>query len=155
MWLKMGGGEVWPVRDRRRRRKGGRGEREKSTWTQEVCHFPFTCQVIRWQCVFTPRRCRNQTHPAPFQITATDNKQLFTCWMRAGDETKVFCHCSKCASEQMHTSLKTPTSKRVPVNVFTFLSFHSCDLLDDSNLGHSYSKVNLIRCSGAFRNIFE
>ena len=41
--------------------------------------------------VFTPRRCRNQTHPSSLHVAATDNKQLFTCWTRAGEETKVFC----------------------------------------------------------------
>ena len=45
------------------------------------------------------------------QITATDNKQLFTCWMRVGDETKVFCHRGKCAPEQTHATLR----RRAPV----------------------------------------
>ena len=44
--------------------------------------------------------------PRSLQITATDNKQLFTCWMRVGDETKVFCHRGKCAPEQTRASLR-------------------------------------------------
>lgn len=47
--------------------KKGEEEREKSTWTDKVWRFPFTCQVIRWWCVFTPRRCRNQMRPTPFK----------------------------------------------------------------------------------------
>lgn len=116
-------GEAWPCDGQQKKRKKKRErqrERTGSTWTQEVWRSPFACQVIRWWCVFTPWRCRNQTHPGSLQITATDNKQLFTCWTRAGDETKVFCQRSKCASEQTHTSLQTPTSKRVPLNEFTF-----------------------------------
>lgn len=113
----MGRGEVWPARDRRKRRREGGEERErerekKSAWTQEVWRSPFTCQVIRW-CVHTPEMSQPNT-PRSLQITATDNKQLFTCWMRVGVETKVFCRRSKCASEHMHTSLKA--SKRASVN---------------------------------------
>lgn len=88
----------------KKRRKKKRGKKsEKDTWTQEVWRFPFTCQVIRWWCVFTPRRCHNQN--APLQITATDNKQLFSRWMRAGDETKVFL-------SRWHMCLRTSFAQR-------------------------------------------
>lgn len=72
--------------------EGGRGEREKRREHMDTgslalaIHMPSHQMVVR---VRTPEMSQpNAAHS--LQITATDNKQLFTCWMRVGDETKVF-----------------------------------------------------------------
>lgn len=91
-------------RGTRRQRERGREREKKSTRTQEVWRSPFTCQVIRW-CVHTPEMSQPNA-PRSLQITATDNKQLFTCWTRVGVETKVFCQRSKRAWEQMCASIQ-------------------------------------------------
>lgn len=94
------GGEVWPVRDtwRKRRRRSWRGEKgERNRAHGHRKSGALHSHAKSSDGVFTPRRCRNQTHPSSLQVTATNNKQLFTCWTRVGAETKVFCQCSKCA----------------------------------------------------------
>lgn len=69
--------------------KGKRGERKEHMDTGSLVlsiHMPSHQMVV---CVHTPEMSHPNA-PHSLQITATDNKQLFTCWMRAGDETKVF-----------------------------------------------------------------
>lgn len=77
-------------KEMKQRRKKKEREREKqSTRTQEVwCSHSHAKSSYG---MFTPWRCRNQMQPGSLQITAADNKQLFTCWKRAGVVTKVFC----------------------------------------------------------------
>lgn len=139
-------GEAWPCDGQQKKRKKKR-EREKGAHGHRKSGALHShAKSSDGGGVFTPWRCRNQTHPGSLQITATDNKQLFTCWTRAGDETKVLCQRSKCASEQTHSSLQTPTSKRVPLNEFTFFY-----LWPFRRLGHTQCRVNLIRSVHTFK----
>lgn len=77
------------VEDEEEKEKGEEEREKKHMDTGSLAlfiHMPSHQMVV---CVHTPEMSQPNA-PHSLQITATDNKQLFTCWMRAGDETKVF-----------------------------------------------------------------
>lgn len=120
-----GGQKAWPVRNRRRRRKRKEEqvtekEEKKSAWTQEVWRFPFTCQIIRWWFVFTPRRCRNQTHPTPFKSLLPT---ISSCSCVGGElemRQKSLCHSGKCNFRTNASFTPNSNIKRFLLNLFNF-----------------------------------
>lgn len=114
-------------------------------------HMPSHQMVV---CVHTLEMSQPNA-PHSLQITATDNKQLFACWMRVGDETKVFLSVQQMCCRANADFTQSSNIKKTYLMYSNFLSFHWCDLLDSWNLGHSYSEVNLIKYSETLRNIFK
>lgn len=124
-----GGQKAWPVRNRRRRRRKRKEEQvtEKEEKKERMdtgslalsIHF-MTHQIIRWWCVFTPRRCRNQTHPTPFKSLLPT---ISSC-SRVGGELemrqKSSCHSGKCNFRTNASFTPNSNIKRFFLNLFNF-----------------------------------
>lgn len=133
------------------RRRGRRKERERkgSTWTQEVWRSPFTCQVIRWWCVFTPWRCRNQTHPAPFKSPLPT---ISSC-SHVGQELETRQKSSVSAANvlQNRHTLQSKLQHQKEFHLMNSLFFFFFNLWPFRRLGQSQCRVKLIRSIHTFK----
>lgn len=100
-------------------RERGKKERMDTGSLALSIHF-MTHQIIRWWCVFTPRRCRNQTHPTPFKSLLPT---ISSC-SRVGGELemrqKSSCHSGKCNFRTNASFTPNSNIKRFFLNLFNF-----------------------------------